>query len=107
MDTPGCRTAPRAHRGLPVRVGEDPVDLHLAPVGRCHVDPQPPQAGVPWPVDPRHVVAVVVLLQPGRDRVTGHSITQLAPWRCKPPGTAQSSWDSRWEPDPRLSTKQQ
>lgn len=85
---------PQAHRGLPVRVGEDPVDLHLAPVGRCHVDPQPSQTGVPRPVDPRHVVAVVVLLQPGRDGVTGDGVTQLAPWRSKPPGMAQSSRDT-------------
>lgn len=92
-NTPGSGTAPWAHRGLPVRVGEDPVDLHLALVGRRHVDPQPSQTGVPRPVDPRHVVAVVVLLQPGRDGVTGDGVTQLAPWSSKPPGMAQSSRD--------------
>lgn len=59
---PGTRGA---HRGLPVRVGEDPVDLHVAPVGRCHVDPEPPQARVPRAVGAGHVVAVVVLLQRG------------------------------------------
>lgn len=64
-DSPGCTGSRGAHRGLPVRVGEDPVDLHVAPVGRCHVDPEPPQARVPRAVGAGHVVAVVVLLQQG------------------------------------------
>lgn len=64
-DSPGCARSRGAHRGLPVRVGEDPVDLHVAPVGRCHVHPQPPQARIPRAVGAGHVVAVVVLLQQG------------------------------------------
>lgn len=57
---------PRAHRGLPVGVGEDPMDLHVAAVGCCHVHPQPLAARSPWPIGAGHVVAVVVLLQWGQ-----------------------------------------
>lgn len=57
---------PRAHRGLPVGVGEDPVDLHVAAISCCHVHPQPLAACSPWPIGAGHVVAVVVLLQWGQ-----------------------------------------
>lgn len=70
-DSPGCTGSRGAHRGLPVRVGEDPVDLHVAPVGCCHVNPEPPQARVPRAVGAGHVVAVVVLLQRGGGGTTG------------------------------------
>lgn len=50
------------HRSLPVGVGEDSVDLHVAPVGLGHVHPQLPAARLPGAVQTRHIVAVVVLL---------------------------------------------
>ena len=50
------------HRSLPVGVGEDSVNFHLALVGLGHVHPQLLAAGLAGTIQTGHIVAVVVLL---------------------------------------------
>lgn len=59
------------HRSLPVGVGEDSMDLHLALVGLGHVHPQLPAARLVGAIQTRHVVVVVVLLPPPKTETTG------------------------------------
>lgn len=59
------------HRSLPVGVGEDSVDLHVAPVGLSHVHPQLPAARLAGAVQTRHIVVVVVLLAAPKTEPTG------------------------------------
>ena len=59
------------HRSLPVGVGEDSVNFHLALVGLGHVHPQLPAAGLAGTIDTGHVVAVVVLLSLSKTEPTG------------------------------------
>lgn len=59
------------HRSLPVGVGEDSVNFHLALVGLGHVHPQLPAAGLAGTIETGHIVAVVVLLSLSKTEPTG------------------------------------
>lgn len=77
------------HRSLPVGVGEDSVDLHLAPVGLSHIHPQLSAAGFAGAVQTGHIVTVVVLLPPPKTEPTGgvrcHQACQEPPSVPPPP----------------------
>lgn len=53
-------------------VGEDSVDLHVAPIRLGHIYPQFPAAGLAGAVQTGHVVAVVVLLPAPKTNPRGH-----------------------------------
>lgn len=59
------------YRSLPVGVGEDSMDLHLALVGLGHIHPQLTAAGLVGAIQTGHIVVVVVLLPPPETETTG------------------------------------